>query len=63
MEQEILKFTSEHTTSTNFKLARVLIRMQCEAPLHATYNVVGVGGLLRGKGALLLRKLATACRA
>ena len=25
------------------------------ALLHATSNVVGVGGLLRGKGALLLR--------
>ena len=32
---------------TKFKLARVLIRMQCEALKHATSNVVGVGGLLR----------------
>ena len=37
-------------------------RMQYEALKHATSNVVGVRGLLRGKGALLLRKLATASR-
>jgi len=36
--------------------------MQREALKHATSNVVGVRGLLRGKGALLLRKLATASR-
>ena len=44
------------------KFARVLDCMRCEALKHATSNVVGVRGLLRGKGASLRRKLATASR-
>ena len=47
----------------NFKnLLEFLIACGALALEHATLNVVGVRGLLRGKGASLLRKLATASR-
>jgi len=46
----------------DYKFIRALTACSVLAPLHATSNVVGVRGLLRGKRASLLRKLATASR-